>query len=234
MKRLYVDGLIASGEDKDVLDAWGYPNVTPEDVRLFLNDAAGEDVEIWVNSYGGDVWAAMAIYAQLKDYKGASKALITGLSASAATIVMCGCDTVEASIGAQIMMHNASASAEGDYHDMYVSAEQLQTANNSILAIYTAKTGRKVTDLKQMMERTTWMDAQMALEAGFVDNIVDFSDQRLVAALQDRLPRSPEGEVLNTYHKTIKALKESAVAEILQRKQMLELEKERFNVEKDF
>lgn len=228
MKRLYLEGLIASGEDKAILDDFGYPNTTPEDLREFLRWAGGEDVELWVNSYGGDVWAAMAMYADLKNYPGKTRALITGLSASAATIVMCGCETVEASIGAQIMMHNASSSAEGDYHDMYVTAEQLQTANNSILAVYTAKTGRKVTDLKQMMERTTWMDANTALETGFVDAVVDFSDQRLVAALQERFPKSTDGHVLDTYQKTVDAARKSTASELEKRRKALEMEKERF------
>ena len=183
MRRVYVEGLIVPDEDQEMMDYFGYPCMCPRKLRMALEEADGDDVELWINSYGGDVWAAMAMYADLQSYPGGTIAFVTGLCASAATIILCGCDMASASIGAQLMVHNASTSSDGDYHDMYTSAEQLKTADDAILAVYVKRTGKSYDELKAYMERTTWFSAQTALEIGFVDEVADFSDQRLIAGV---------------------------------------------------
>lgn len=183
--KIYINGYIVPDEDAPILDWFEYPYLSPKSLRDQLEKADGEDVELLINSYGGDVWAAQSIYAELKRYKGKVTGLITGLAASAATIVMCACENLKASPGAQIMIHNASASASGDYRDMEVTAEQLKTANDGIKAIYTARTGKSYAELQEMLDAETWFSAETALQAGFVDEIETFEDVRLVAGIND-------------------------------------------------
>ena len=184
MKRIYAEGLIAPDEDRDMLEMFGFPCITPRMLRWQLDQAKNnenEDIELWINCYGGDVWAAMAMYADLQSYEGNTTAFVTGLSASASTVLMLGCKTVKASIGAQFMIHNAQSEADGDYHDMYTAAEQLKTGNDGILAVYIKKTGQDYSKLKNLMERTTWLSASEAQDLGFVDEIEHFENERLVA-----------------------------------------------------
>lgn len=222
MKKYYVEGIITADEDASWYLEAGLPCTSPSDIRSFLSDANGEEVELWINCYGGDVWAAMAIYAELQDYQGQTNAFVTGLAASAATIVMLGCQTVEASIGAQIMIHSASTNADGDYHDMYTAAEQLLTANDSIAAIYVKKTGKTYDEIRNLVERTTWFSAQTALDNGFIDSIVDFSDQRLkiAASYKTGLAEQRVRSIRDRFERE-QQLKEK-------QQQKLNLEKERF------
>lgn len=182
MKRIYCEGVIAASEDGEMLDFFGIPNMTPEKLRAALTESMGEDTELWINSYGGDIWAAMVMYSELQKHEGKLTSFITGLSASAATILMLGCDEVVASIGAQFMFHNAQTEAAGDYHDMYVAADQLKSANDGISAVYVKKTGKSYDEIKNLMNRTTWLSAQEALDNGFVDRIETFEKERLVAS----------------------------------------------------
>lgn len=183
--KIYIDGYIVPDEDVMIMEWFEYPYFSPSVLREKLKQAGGENVELMINSYGGDVWAAQSMYAELKQYKGKVTGLITGLAASAATIVMCACKNLKASPGAQVMIHNASTSADGDYRDMEATAEMLKTANDGIKAIYTAKTGRSYDDLQKALDAETWFSAETALEAGFVDEIETFDDVKLVAGLND-------------------------------------------------
>lgn len=183
MGRIYCEGIIAASEDGEMLDYFGIPNITPEKLRTSLTEQLGEPIELWINCYGGDVWAAMAMYSELQKYEEETTAFVTGLSASAATILMLGCEKVIASIGSQFMFHNAQTEADGDYHDMYIAADQLKSANDGISAVYAKKTGKPYDEIKNLMERTTWFSAQEALDFGFVDTIETFEKERLVASV---------------------------------------------------
>lgn len=183
--KIYIDGYIVADEDSEILEWFGYPVMAPRLLREQLDKAKGEDVELIINSYGGDVWAAQAMYAELKSYPGKVTGIITGLAASAATILMCACSHLKASHGAQVMIHNAETSADGDYRDMESTVEMLKTANDGIKAIYTAKTGRSYQELQDALDAETWFSAETALEAGFVDEIETFEDVKLVAGIND-------------------------------------------------
>lgn len=229
MKKLYIEGLIAADSDSSFLEMFGEKHTTPSELRAFLEEAKGEDVEIWINSYGGDVWSAMAMYADLKTYEGSTRAFVTGLAASAATIVMLGCVNVEASAGAQFMIHNCTSSTTGDYHDMYITAEQLQTGNDAILAIYKANTKNNYQDLKNMMEKTTWMSAADALNKGFINKVVDLSDQRLVAMVgKSRGKMTANGPKQESYDAMLDRMKNEAKQAKDVRKRSLEIERRRY------
>ena len=171
MKKLDVNGYIIADEDKWLYDTLELPNITLTVFRAFLKEADGEDIEIVINSYGGDVWSASSMYAELRDYKGTSTAKIIGLSASAATFLMLGADKVIASPMAAIMIHNAQAGANGDYREMEHTAQILKNANETIINAYEIKTGKSRDVLQEYMDNETWLSAQDAVELGIVDEI---------------------------------------------------------------
>lgn len=171
MKTLNVDGYIVHKDDKWIYDLFEVSTVTQEDVRAFLKDADGEDIQLNIDCYGGAVWVASDMYADLRAYKGKSTANITGLSASASTVLMLGCEKVVAAPTAQFMMHLASTSTDGNRNDMMAAAAALKSVDDSIINAYELKTGLDRKTLNEIMEKATWMTVQEAKEYGFIDEI---------------------------------------------------------------
>jgi len=182
MLSLRINGRIVTSDDAEIFDWLGWESASPKSLREFLNKAKGEDVELLINSYGGDVHAAAEMYGELKRYKGHVKSVIVGLAASAATVVALGADRVVAYPMAQMMIHNVSTFALGDHNDMESAKQSLETADAGLRAIYTRKTGKSMDELKELMDAETWFSAQTALDAGFVDAIVEPEMLDLVAS----------------------------------------------------
>lgn len=171
MKKLNVDGYIVNSDDKWIYDLFGITAITLKEVREFLKTANGEEVELFIDCFGGDVWTASDMYSELRAYKGKSTANIIGLSASASTVMMLGCEKVVASPTAQIMVHNSQTVAQGDYRDMEHAATVLKNVNDTIINAYEIKTGMNRDELAAIMDNETWMTAQQALKYGFIDEI---------------------------------------------------------------
>ena len=180
MKSLNVDGYIVSDDDQWMYDYFGMQSVSPGKLRAFLSESAGEDIEIRVGTcYGGDVWSASDMYAQIRAYEGSSTALITALSASACTFMMLGCKTVIAVPTAQMMIHCASSYADGNHNDMEEAAQRLKTADEAIINAYALKTKKDRAELSGLMEKSTWFSAQDMLSMGFIDSIDLKGDESL-------------------------------------------------------
>jgi ATP-dependent Clp protease protease subunit len=205
MNELIVEGYIVATDDEDFMWWMGMPYVSPRVVRERLAELNGEDLVLKINSYGGDVWAACDMYALLKDYSGRVTAEVTGLAASSATIMMCGCDEVIAWPGSQFMIHNPRGYAEGEQSDMEAAAQQLETGKAGIVAIYTAKTGQPPEALADLMDKETWFSATQAMEIGLIDRIKDVQGalplvaanykvdwEQMRAAYQDHLVKETE------------------------------------------
>lgn len=173
MTSLRVAGQIVSNDDATILDWVGLEGTSPSAVSDMLKKAKGEPVEFLINSHGGDVHAAAEMYADIQRYKGETTAIITGLAASAATVIALACDKVRAYPMAQMMIHNVSTVAIGDHKEMETAKQSLETADAGLRAIYTRKTGKSMDELRELMDAETWFSAQTALEAGLIDEIVD-------------------------------------------------------------
>jgi ATP-dependent Clp protease protease subunit len=188
MLSLRINGRIVTSDDAEIFDWLGWESASPKSLREFLKNAKGEDVELLINSYGGDVHAAAEMYGELKRYKGHVKSVIVGLAASAATVVALGADRVVAYPMAQMMIHNVSTFAVGDHNDMESAKQSLETADAGLRAIYTRKTGKSMDELKALMDAETWFSAQTALDAGFVDAIVEPEVRDMVASSESNKP----------------------------------------------
>ena len=167
--------LLLYGEISDV--TWWGDEVTPKQFAEDLAAIGGKDLTVRVNSPGGDVFAAQAIYNQLKLYSGRVTMRIDGIAASAATIITCAGDTVIMPANALYIIHNPKSALFGYYDakEMSKYAETLDTVRDTILAVYSKRVGDNLTDeqLQQKMDAETWMTAKEAQEYGFVDEIDD-------------------------------------------------------------
>lgn len=150
----------------------GWDAVYPGKVSTLLDGA--DEVEVNINSNGGDVFAASEIYTLLSQHSGRVTVNIQGLAASAASVIAMAGDVVHISPTAQIMIHKAWTIADGNADDMAHTSEFLDGIDDSIMNAYVAKTGLDKSELSNMMVKETWLTANQAVDYGFADDVMDF------------------------------------------------------------
>lgn len=158
--------------------SWWGDEVTP---KQFIEDlkALGDvsRITVRINSGGGDVFAAHAIYTQLKDHKAEIIVKIDGLAASAATIIAMAGDTVKIPENAMMMVHNPAIGLLGYYNsdELDKFSDILDSIKNSIIAAYKKKTKKDDKEISKLMDKETWMTGQEAVDMGFADEVM-FND----------------------------------------------------------
>lgn len=167
-RTLYLDGAIAE-------ESWFDDDVTPALFKAELESGSG-DVTVWINSPGGDCFAAAQIYDMLKDYKGKVTIKIDAIAASAASVIAMAGDVVQISPVGMLMIHNPSTVSWGDHKEMQRAIEMLNECKESIINAYELKTGLSRNRLSKLMDEETWMNAKKAVELGFADEIIGGSE----------------------------------------------------------
>ena len=134
-------------------------------------------INLRVNSPGGDVFEASAIYNLLKDFAKVNNIQITGyidgLAASAASFLILCASKIVMGIGALFMIHNPLTYAYGNSIELQKQIELLDTVKESILDIYCTKSKLSREEIAEKMNNEKWFRANEALEAGFIDEIVE-------------------------------------------------------------
>lgn len=168
-RTLFLNGMISD-------ETWYGDEVTPQLFKDELNAGNG-NITVWINSPGGDVFAAAQIYNMLRDYKGSVTVKIDGIAASAASVIAMAGDKVCVSPVAMMMIHNPATMAMGEAKDMQKEIAMLNEVKESILNAYEFKTGLTRARLSHMMDDETWFNAKKAVELGFADKILFDSDE---------------------------------------------------------
>lgn len=163
-RTLYLDGYIAQ-------ESWWDDEISPKQFKSELEEA-DSDITVWINSPGGDVFAASQIYNMIKEYKGKVTVKIDGLAASAASVIAMAGDEVLMSPVAMLMVHNPATLVFGEESDMKRCIEMLSEVKESIMNAYETKTSLPRDKISKMMDRETWMSAKKALELGFCDKVL--------------------------------------------------------------
>ncbi len=192
--RIGIKGLIVPNDDAWIYDLFEFENTSPKAVEDALQQAetTGEDVDIDINSPGGDVFSGSEIYSAIRAYKGNVNIHVVGIAASAASVIACAAHS-DISPTAQMMVHRVSTSATGNVNDMNHAAAMLQQADRAIAAAYVAKSGMSEHDALDMMDAETWLTAQDAVDYGLIDEIAQSAQEtsqtsRLAASAADMLP----------------------------------------------
>jgi len=171
MKKIEIKGEIIPNDDQEMYDWFGIDAVSPKKVLSELGVAGGDDIEIEINSIGGDVVSASEISTAIRSYAGNKQINVVGLAASAASVIAMSAKSSIAPT-ALLMVHNASTIASGDYRDMQHAAELLKTVNKAVANAYMEKTGLSEKELFAIMDKETWMSAQDAVKNKFIDSIM--------------------------------------------------------------
>ncbi len=149
---------------------WG-DEITPQMFRDELYAEEG-DITLWVNSPGGNVFAAAEIYTMLRDYPGNVTVRIASIAASAASVVAMAGNLVQMSPTALIMIHDPSTIAMGNAKDMEKAITTLNEVKESIINAYAYKTGLSRNRISKLMSDETWLNAKKAVELGFADEVL--------------------------------------------------------------
>ena len=167
--------LLLYGEISDA--SWYGDEVTPKRFADDLAACGGKDLTVRVNSPGGDVFAAQAIYNQLKAYAGKVTVKIDGMCASAATVIACAGETVIMPSNTIYMIHNPKSAMLGYYDAVQLGkvSDRLTTVKQTIVNVYMGRVGNALSEVqvKHKMDSEEWMTADKAKEYGFVDEITD-------------------------------------------------------------
>jgi ATP-dependent protease ClpP protease subunit len=135
------------------------PDATPLALRL--------------NSPGGSVFDAVAIYNALLRHSGRVTVWIDGIAASAASYIAMAGDEIVMPENAFLMIHDPAGMVMGTAIDMRAMAEALDKIKGSLLQGYAAKSGRSQEEIAPLMVAETWLDARDALDFGFADRIAE-------------------------------------------------------------
>ncbi|PNT91282.1 head maturation protease, ClpP-related [Clostridium thermosuccinogenes] len=185
----------------DIIDddyAWLYewfdiPATSPNAFREELSQYKGKNITVWIDSYGGSVFAAAGIYNALMEHKktGAKvTAKVDGKAMSAATIPFMAGDERLMSPMAIFMIHNPLTSASGYASDLRKAADVLDEVKETIINAYQLGTGRSRAKISSMMDDETYMSARTAIKEGFATGM-------LYTDTNEDLEDKPEDKVFN-------------------------------------
>jgi ATP-dependent protease ClpP protease subunit len=155
----------------DVIDSWY--GVAAEDFVKTLRSIETDQIHIRINSPGGDAFDGRAIASAIRAHGSVITAKIDGLCASAATTIANACDHIEMANGSFYMIHRAWTMGFGNSKDFQGLVDFLQQIDDEIAKDYAARTGLGFDEVMAMMDDETWMNAEAALEKGFINEIAD-------------------------------------------------------------
>jgi ATP-dependent Clp protease protease subunit len=166
---LRLDGAIAE-------TTWFGDELTPAAFKHELYSGTG-DVTVWINSPGGDVFAAAQIYNALREYPGRVPVKIDGIAASAASIIaMAGAEVLMSPVSYMII-HNPATIAIGDSSEMLKAKATLDEIKEGIINAYEQKAKISRVEISRLMDEESCFNAKKAVELGFADGIL-YSDNQ--------------------------------------------------------
>lgn len=185
---------------------WFDEEVTPSSVKdelAKLKDVSS--VNVYVNSPGGNVFAGVAIYNELKRFNKPVTAYVDGIAASIASLIVLAADKVVMPFNAMLMIHNAWMIAAGDYKEFRTLADKLEKIQDSVIVeTYARKTGMSKEKLSKMMDDETWLNGDEAVKLGFADEVIE--EQKIAACyVGDNVKFSDVEVQLNRYRAFPKA-----------------------------
>ena len=204
--RINIRGVMVPNDYKWYYDFFGEDCTGPKDVQQVMDAFAdGDEIEVYINSPGGVIDVGSEIYTLLKGRKDNVRIYITGEACSAASVAAMAA-YCEMSPTALMMVHCVSTYAEGNHSSLEHTAEVLRTADRALCSAYVDKSGMTEEEALEMMEHTTWLTAEQALERGLIDAVM-FRDEETAPLVAGPLFSLPTKEQME---KAGRAMKEEA------------------------
>lgn len=151
--------------------------ITREFIKDLNNHPNAKRINVYINSGGGEVFAAVAMAQQLKKHKAEVHTYVEGIAASAATIIAMAGDVRHMTVSGLYMIHLPSSSVRGNKHSFAKGIEVLEKVEDIIRLTYKNKTNLSDEELTQMIDHETWLTAEEAYKYGFINEIEEDPDQ---------------------------------------------------------
>lgn len=205
-KKIRLSGTVIGDRDAWIYDWLEIPYISPSSVNKALEEAGGEDIEIYINSGGGSTWTGSEIYTSIKEYSGYKTVKIPSIAGSAASVFAMAGDKVLISPPAQIFIHRSATWTDGNKQVHEQSVQMLTSVDEGMINAYVAKTGRSREEIRNLMENETFLNAQQAIEWGFADEIM-FATEELTPVASSNLGTELPPDVLDKIRTTLLATK---------------------------
>jgi ATP-dependent Clp endopeptidase proteolytic subunit ClpP len=151
----------------------GFWGITAEDFAAELGEITAGEIEVQINSPGGDVFDGIAIYNTLRAHPANITTRVDGLAASAASVIAQAGDKRVMFSASQMMIHNAWGLSIGDADDMRKYADILEQQNEVIAGIYAQRSGKDADEFLALMKDDTWLTADKTVDLGLADEVID-------------------------------------------------------------
>lgn len=175
--------------DKQIGEGFFSTGITPDYVRAELAKVGtGEDVRITINSPGGDLWDCIAIYNVIRDFARQHTDIsiltyIQGMAASAASVIALAARSISeknkiiVEDNSIYMIHNGWTVVSGNRNDLRKRANEIERTDNLIAGCYSKRTGKNVSEIKELMDNESWYFGKEIVEAGFADELIETQEQ---------------------------------------------------------
>lgn len=203
---LRIEGDIVCSDDAWLYEWFGIPVASKNAFRLELARHKGKDVVVWVDSDGGDVFAATGMYNALMEHKkdGAKITSKTdGRAMSAATIPLMAADERLVSPGSLTMVHNPLTGVRGYASDLRKTADVLDEVKEAIMNAYQLGTGRSRDEISQMMDNETYMSARTAINERFATGML-YAGQQSTEPIENAFMFSRQLSIQNSVTDSMK------------------------------
>lgn len=155
----------------EIGSSWWGDSTSADDFVKMLSGIRASEIELHLNSPGGDIFDGVAIYNALKAHSASVTVIVDALAASAASFIAQAGDKIVMTKAATMMIHDGSALAWGPAAVMRETADLLDKLSNTVAEIYADNAGESVEFWRNMMIEEMWYNSHEAVEAGLADEI---------------------------------------------------------------
>ncbi|MDM7647001.1 Clp protease ClpP [Leuconostoc falkenbergense] len=182
-------------------------------------------INLSINSGGGSVFDGIAIYNMLKSHKATVNVYVEGLAASIASVIAMAGDTITMRSGSMMMVHMPWTLSQGNAEEMRKTADTLEKTGDSIVDIYSERTGISSDDIRNIMNDETWLSAEEAVEQGWATKL----DQK--EAVMNSVPKEILGRFSNVPKNVLARVEKKTLSQ--DRLDLIEREKQTLKLLKD-
>ncbi len=136
-----------------------------------------KDIQLYINSPGGEVTAGLAIYDTMNYIKSDVSTICIGMAASMGAILLAAGTKGKryALPNADVMIHQPSGGAQGMASDIEITAKKILKTRENLNKILANATGQDIEKVERDTDRDTWLDAEEAKEYGLIDDVIEMS-----------------------------------------------------------
>ena len=159
-------------------EQWDGSGVTTKRMAGILRSLGERDVIVSINSPGGDFFEGVSIYNLLRMHPAKVTVQVTGLAASAASIIAMAGDDIQIAESGFLMIHNSWSVVMGNRHDLRAAIDILEPFDEAMVGVYVARSGMDAAKVAAMMDKDTWIGGKEAIILGLADSLLAEGEAR--------------------------------------------------------